>query len=326
MSAGQQKSGKPASNRRTAPQASLLTSLGQHHARAFFFSAGKIAGHPLSSLLTALVIGITLALPAALHLLVQNLDQLSFSWERTVQASLFLSDDLSEAQGHEMAARIAKRPEVASTEYISREQALAEFRDLSGFGQALDLLEENPLPAVIAVQPAATANTHQIQALLKEMSLTKGVASARIDQSWLERLNAILSIVQHIVQALAILLAMAVVVTVGNTIRLDIQNRKAEIEVMKLLGATNAFVRRPFLYTGVWYGLCGGVVAWLLLQIVLWSLSGPVRQLAGLYKSDFTLSGLGADASLLLFAAGIMLGWLGSFWTVTRHLQAIEPR
>ncbi len=317
---------QPATNKRTGPQAGLLTSLGQNHARAFFFSAGKLTRHPLSSLLTALVIGITLALPAALHLLVQNMDALSFSWERTVQASVFLSDDLSEEQGRQMATRIAEHPEVEETEYISREKALAEFRELSGFGAALDLLEENPLPAVIAVQPVATASALQIEDLLKELSLTKGVDSARIDQSWLERLNGILIIVQHIVQALALLLALAVIVTVGNTIRLDIQNRKAEIEVMKLLGATNAFVRRPFLYTGVWYGLCGGIVAWLLLQIVLGVLSGPVRHLAGLYQSDFSLSGLNFEATVLLFLAGIALGWTGSWWTVTRHLQAIEPK
>lgn len=320
------KQSTPPNNKRSDQQPNLLQSLGQHHARAFFFSAGKLSSHPLSSLLTALVIGITLALPAALHLLVKNLDELSFSWERTVQASLFLEDSLTEKQGRDMAIRITEMPIVASAEYISRNQALEEFRRLSGFGEALDLLEENPLPAVISVQPTKEASTLQIQDLLKNLSLTKGVESARIDQSWLERLNAILIIVQHIVQALAVLLALAVIVTVGNTIRLDIQNRKAEIEVMKLLGATNAFVRRPFLYTGVWYGICGGIVAWLLLQIVLSVLSGPVRYLAGLYQSDFGLSGLSLDATLLLFASGILLGWFGSWWTVTRHLQAIEPK
>ncbi len=316
----------PASNKRNDPQPGVLAGLGQHHARALFFSAGKLYQHPLSSLLTALVIGITLALPAALHLLVQNLNTLSFSWERTVQASLFLEDSVSEKQGRELTQRIQQRPEVAQADYISRKQALDEFRELSGFGQALDLLEENPLPAVIAVQPAKDASTAQIDGLLKEMSNTKGVQSARIDQSWLERLNAILMIVQHIVQALALLLALAVIVTVGNTIRLDIQNRKSEIEVMKLLGATNAFVRRPFLYTGFWYGLCGGIVAWLLLQIVLLLLSNPVSYLAGLYQSSFTLGGLDAEATLLLFISGIFLGWFGSWWTVSRHLNAIEPK
>lgn len=316
----------PAGNKRNDPQPGVLTGLGQHHARAFFFSAGKLYNHPLSSVLTALVIGITLALPAALHLLVLNLNALSFSWERTVQASLFLEDSMSEESGRALTQRIQQRPEVLKAEYISRQQALDEFRELSGFGQALDLLEDNPLPAVIALQPTKDASASQIDALITEMGNTKGVHSARIDQSWLERLNAILTIVQHIVQALALLLALAVVVTVGNTIRLDIQNRKSEIEVMKLLGATNAFVRRPFLYTGVWYGLCGGIVAWLLLQIVLWVLAGPVSYLAGLYQSNFSLTGLDLEAVTLLFMSGIFLGWFGSWWTVSRHLSAIEPK
>lgn len=317
---------KNSSNKRTEQQPGSFSGLGQHHARAFLFTAGKLSAHPLSSLLTALVIGITLALPAALHLLVKNLDALSFSWERTVQASLFLEDSMSEDAGRALTKRIRQRPEVAQADYISRQQALEEFRELSGFGAALDLLDENPLPAVIAVQPSNEASNTQIDALLKELQNTKGVESARIDQSWLERLNAILTIVQHIVQALAVLLALAVVVTVGNTIRLDIQNRKAEIEVMKLLGATNAFVRRPFLYTGVWYGLCGGIVAWLLLHFMLWVLSGPTSYLAGLYQSSFSLSGLDFEATVLLFAAGVFLGWFGSWWTVSRHLSAIEPK
>ncbi len=317
---------QPAANKRSDPQPGLLSGLGQNHARAFFFSAGKLSSHPLSSLLTALVIGITLALPAALHLLILNLDSLSFSWERTVQATLFLEDSLAEKSGRDLTQRLQARPEVLKAEYISREQALEEFRALSGFGQALDLLDENPLPAVIAVQPSKDASQAQIDALIKEMSNTKGVESARIDQSWLERLNAIITIVQHIVQALAVLLALAVVVTVGNTIRLDIQNRKAEIEVMKLLGATNAFVRRPFLYTGVWYGLCGGILAWLLLQCVLWVLANPISYLAGLYQSNFSLIGLNFEATMALFAGGIFLGWFGSWWTVSRHLSAIEPK
>lgn len=317
---------KPASNKRSEPRAGLVSGFLQNHVRAFFFSAGKLAGNPLSSLLTALVIGITLALPAALHLLVQNMNTLSFSWERTVQASLFLEDSMSEAEGRALARRLNERPEVGKAKYITRDQALEEFRELSGFGDAIGLLEDNPLPAVISVQPATNASQVQIETLLKELQHTRGVESARIDQSWLERLNAILTIAEHMVKALAVLLALAVVVTVGNTIRLDIQNRIAEIEVVKLLGASNSFVRRPFLYTGIWYGLCGGIVAWLLLQVLLWALTGPVRYLAGLYQSDFNLTGLDFESTCLLFLSGILLGWFGSWWTVTRHLNAIEPK
>lgn len=299
--------------------------LAHQHARDLVDSLGRVYRAPLASLLTASVIGITLVLPAALHVTFKNLDALSYSWEGTVQASLFLADDLDEGEGRRLARRIAEREDVDATEYISRAEALAEFRELSGMDAALDALEENPLPAVIVVRPDSGDVTGDIAALVESLGAQPGIARARVDQAWLRRLYAILDVAERGAMLLAVLLGLAVLFIVGNTIRLDIENRRAEIEVMKLVGAPDSFIRRPFLYSGFWYGLAGGVLAWVLLGICLLALAGPVRELAGLYGSEAGLRGLGVRGSLWLVGAGVALGWLGSAVTVTRQLRAIEP-
>lgn len=297
----------------------------QENARVLFATLGRLTRQPLSTLLTAAVIGITLALPAALHVLLQNLSAISYSWEGSLQASLFLKDSVAPERGRALAQRVSSRPGVARADYISREQSLVEFRELSGFGEALDLLSDNPLPAVIVVTPQRDLDQHQVSRLVDELARLPEVEVAKLDQKWLERLYAILAIVQRAVLIVAALLALAVVVTVGNTIRLDIENRREEIVVMKLIGAPDAFIRRPFLYTGFWYGVFGGLIAWLLVNLALGALAGPARHLAGLYESSFELAELSWQSGLLVLGAGVLLGSLGSAWTVGRHLSRYEP-
>lgn len=304
----------------------LFSRLIEEHARVFFFSLGKLWQNPVGTLLTALVIGITLALPAGLHALISNVDKLSYSWEGAAQSSLFLKDSVSEERGQDLTREIAARPGVARANYISREEALAEFRKLSGFGEALDILDNNPLPAVITVTPLHKQSREQINALVTDLSKLPEVDMAKLDQKWLERLYGIIDFLQRAVMVVAVLLSVAVIVTVANTIRLDIQARREEIVVMKLIGAPNSFIRRPFLYTGLWYGFSGSVVALIFVASGLAALSGPVQNLAGLYESNFTLSGLSLIAVVEVFAIGILLGWLGAFLTVSRHLNKIEPR
>jgi cell division transport system permease protein len=299
--------------------------LARQHARDLVDSLGRLWRAPVASLLTASVIGITLVLPAALHLVFKNLDALSYGWEGAVRASLFLAEDLDEAEGRRLAERIAARDGVAATDYISRAAALAEFRELSGLGPALDALEENPLPAVIVVHPVSEHTADEITRLVEALAAEPGVTRAQLDQDWLRRLYAMLDIAKRGVSVLAVLLAFAVLFIVGNTIRLDIENRRSEIEVMKLVGAPDAFIRRPFLYSGFWYGLGGGMLAWLLLSLCIVALAGPVHELAGLYGSDAELQGLGARGSLLLVGLGVALGWLGSAVTVSHRLRVIEP-
>lgn len=298
----------------------------QGHAREVAFTLRRFYNNLSGALLTCLVIGITLALPTGLHCLLRNIDAVSYSWESTLQASLFLKDSTTPEQAKALAESIKARPGVADTVYISREQSLQEFKALSGFGGALDLLESNPLPAVITITPAKGVQRPVIDQLVVELSQRPEVEVAKLDRQWLDRLYAVLALVQRVIFLIAGVLAAAVIVIVGNTIRLDIEARRAEIEVMKLIGATNGFIRRPFLYTGLWYGLVGGVIAYGLVQAAVVALSEPARNLAGLYGSSFRLQGLQWDAALVMFAVGIALGWIGAWWTVSRQLRRIEPR
>lgn len=302
-----------------------LSRFAQEHARVLVFSLRKLRQNPVGTLLTALVIGVTLALPASLHMLASNVSQLSYSWEGALQTSLYLKEGVTPERGRALSRELAERSTIARTHYISRDEALEEFRKASGFGEALDLIENNPLPAVITVTPKKSLSKEQVGELVGELSRLPEVEQAKLDQKWIERLYAILDIVQRCVLAVAVLLGLAVVVTVGNTIRLDIQSRREEIEVMKLIGAPNSFIRRPFLYAGLWFGMAGGIVALLLVNIGLLVLSGPVQRLAGIYESNFSLTGLSAEAAMALFGGGLLLGWLGALITVSRHLRRIEP-
>lgn len=320
-------SAKPAKPgpKRVAHQPSWLEKMTQDHVRAISGTLSALARRPIGTLLTAFVIGITLALPAGLNTLVANLGQAGDTLQGSLRASLFLNDDVSAERGAELAHDITRRPGVSSARYISREQALEEFRTFSGFGEALDILKDNPLPATIVVTPSAKQPQARTEALLKDLGTLPEVAQAKLDEKWLQRLYAILDLVQRAVLMIAGALALAVLIVVGNTIRLDIENRRDEIEVMKLIGAPNSYIRRPFLYTGLWYGLTGGILACLLVQAGVMSLVQPARQLAGLYDSQATLQGLSLNAAAGVFAAGLGLGWLGAFWAVSRHLRHIEP-
>lgn len=311
--------------KRIAHQPSWLERQMQDHVRAISATLGRLGRRPISTLLTAFVIGITLALPAGLHTLVANLGQASEGLQGSLHASLFLSDEVAEDRGRELTREIAHKPGISSAQYISKAQAMEEFRSYSGFGEALDLLPDNPLPATIVVTPDAKRDQASTTALLKELASMPEVSQAKLDEKWLQRLYAIVALVQRAVLLIAGALALAVLIVVGNTIRLDIENRRDEIEVMKLIGAANSYIRRPFLYTGLWYGLVGGALACLLVEAGVYALVDPARQLAGLYDSQATLHGLSFDAGAAVFGAGIGLGWLGAFWAVSRHLRHIEP-
>ncbi|GBE48012.1 cell division protein FtsX [bacterium BMS3Bbin12] len=299
----------------------------QRHAQVFLGSLGRLSRTPLTSLMTATVIGIALALPGGLYLLLHNAERLGGGWQESARISLYLKRDVGEKQARALAAQLRGRPGVRQVTYISREQGLREFRAASGFGAALDVLKTNPLPAVLVVQPAFSGDGPQaVQGLLEALRKLPQVALAQLDMAWVRRLYALMALAQRGVAILAAMLALAVLLVVGNTIRLDIQSRREQIEVTKLVGGTDAFIRRPFLYSGLWYGLAGGAIAWLLVRAALWLLQGPVQRLALLYHSDFTLTTLGLGPSVALLAGGGLLGLLGSWLAVGQHLAEIEPR
>ena len=294
------------------------------HLHVFRTSAARLVHAPLASAMTITVIGITLALPAALYVLVDNVARVSRGWDTGGQISLFLKPTATDAQAERLADKLRRLPSVARTEYVSRAAALEEFKRASGFGDALDVLDRNPLPPTVIVYPARShMSTDSLQALLKDLERREEVDLAQLDLAWVKRLNAMLGIIERAVQVLAGLLGLAVVLTIGNTIRLAVLNRREEIEVMKLIGATNAYIRRPFLYTGLLQGLLGAGLSWALVALLLLVLDGPARELAGLYGSSFELAGLTGAAGAGLIAGGGLLGWIGSRIAVGRHLAAI---
>ncbi len=296
------------------------------HLRVLVGSLGRLYQFPGPSAMTVAVIAIALALPAGFYVLLKNAQQLSGGWDGAVKLSLYLHTDTPPAQAQALADKLKRHPQVAKLRFISREQSLQEFRANSGFGEALDALQSNPLPAVITISPVLDQQNplaaQQLKAALAEHA---EVAIAQLDTQWVKRLMGIIHIIQRGLLVLASMLGLAVVLVIGNTIRLDIQNRAREIRVQKLIGATNAFIRRPFLYTGIWYGLLGGLLAWLLVSIGLSLLGGPTRRLAGLYQSDFQLHYLDAGAGLLILLISVALGYVGSWLAVGRHLREIEP-
>ncbi|MEQ5835787.1 cell division protein FtsX [Marinobacter sp. R17] len=309
-----------------SPWKELLGSYLLHHRKTARDSAERLWRAPVASLMTWLVMGIALALPVGLLLLLTSLQGVSAGWESTARVTVYLDQSATTDDLDRLRAQVASRPDVTDVTVITKDEALKEFRASSGLADALDYLDENPLPHTLLLTPdESVRNQIGMQKLMVALEDLKDVARVQVDLGWLQRLNTITDLLGRGVWALGLLLAAAVILVIGNTIRLAIENRRDEILVAKLVGGTDAFVRRPFLYTGVWYGLGGGIVAFILLQVTLWWMSGPVQRLASLYRSEFELSGLSWDGTLGLLMVSVLLGWMGAWLAVKRHLEAIEP-
>ena len=296
------------------------------HARQCVAALGRQWRDPFSTLLTALVVGITLALPAGLHLLVDNLQIAAGGLQQTRTVTVFLRDTASPEQGKALAAELAKGPGIASADYTSRTEALAQFRERSDLGAVLDALGENPLPASIALIPKETMSAEDLQSVVRSLYEHDTVETVQQDSVWSARLSAALAVATRLALILAVGLAVAAVLAMGNTIRLDIESRRKEVVVMKLIGAPPAFIRRPFLYSGFWYGLSGGVIAILGIYVARFALAQPVQKLVGLYEGAFTVQGPEPRILLSVLAAGIVLGLIGAWLAVSRHLHRIELR
>ena len=304
-----------------------LSILFERHAQALLGSLGRLARQPFATLLTVLVIGIALALPSALYLAVANMRVVTAGLDDTVQLSAYLAMATTPAEARKLAQSIAELPGVAATETVSPNEGLAEFRKRSGIGDALEALPENPLPWLVKVRPAASHDTAPaVEVLAAEIRKMDGVDLVEADTAWVRRLHAIEDTLQQLVLVVAALLAAGVLGIVGNTIRLEIDGRRAEIEVTKLVGGSNAFVRRPFLYSGLWQGFLGGLLAAALVAAGLVALDPFVARLAAAYGSDFVLKGLSIREWPLVVAGGAALGFLGAWLAAAYHLHRIEPR
>lgn len=296
------------------------------HAQNALRALGDLSRNPVGTVMTVAVIGIALALPAALNTLVQAGRALAGNWDEVRDFSVYLAPGQSLERAEALAGELRGTPGVAAVRVITADQALASLSESPGFEGAVDALDDNPLPHTLVVRPDETLGTEALGALGTRIQSLPGVELVKLDLEWARRLNTGLDFLRRLGWLAAILLGVAVVIIVGNTIRLDIQNRADEIEVAKLLGATDGFVRRPFLYLGLWYGLLGSLVAMLILGACLWALREPLETLAGLYGTRLALWTPGALSLPLILGGGLLAGWGGAWTAVARHLSAIQPR
>jgi cell division transport system permease protein len=284
----------------------------------------KLLGAPIATIMTVAVLAIALTLPGFLFTVLSNVQNLTQGWEGETRLSLYLETSLTDEDADRFSRTLLLRDDIAAIDFISRSQGMLEFKKYSGFGDVLDSMNDNPLPAVVVLLPKSrlVADLGIMRAGLQALP---EVNEAVLDLEWLQRLDAMLAVAKRAVFVLGVLLGLAVLLVIGNTIKMEIESRRDEIVVSKLVGATDAWVRRPFLYTGVWYGLLGALSAWLIVQISWLMLETPAQELAQLYRSQFQLSGLGFSGSALLLFMSVLLGWLGAWVAVRRHLREIEP-
>ena len=295
------------------------------HLHSFFASLGRLARSPFNFMMTVSVIAITLSLPAGMLVSIENLKAVSGQIDLTHNISLFLNHTVSLDKAKQLADSIQNNIKVSETKLIDKQAALEEFRQFSGFGSALSSLGENPLPHVIQVSPGISFdNPAAVKSLITELKQNPDIKLVQMDMSWLERLNAILDIAQRGVTLITILLGIAVLLIISNTIRLELQNRRDEIDITRLVGATHAFIKRPFIYSGFWYGLLGGIGACLLVTLSLWLLDGPTSALSSLYNSPFNISYMSFSSVVFWITLSILLGIIGSWVVVTRHLNRLE--
>lgn len=310
------------SHRTRAP--SRLRSWARHHRAMCFDSARRLLSRPLGSLLTMLAIAIALVLPAALWLVLDSARLLDAELSESATLTVYLASGVDEAQALRINQALGAHAEVDATRLITAAEGMAEFQQALGLTDALARLDDNPLPASVVISPHDT-HPEAVRALATELESISGVDEVRLDLAWIERLAQLAELGRRVALALAMLFGLGVLLIVGNTIRLAVESRRQEIEVVTLIGATHAFVRRPFLYSGAWYGLGGGMLAWALLSLGGQWLAAPVTALAESYGAQFAMPQLDGLGSAILLLSSTLLGLLGAWIAVSRHLAAMRP-
>jgi cell division transport system permease protein len=277
--------------------------------------------------MTIIVLAITISLAGIFYSLVINLQQLSTNLESSNQISLFLKADITQQQAEQLANTIKQNESIANVSIINKDQALAEFKQYSGFGSALNALDKNPLPIVVQVLPKESLNDiGQFDTILNNLKNFVEVDFAQMDMLWIKRLQSMLAVASRIVDLLNIVLAFAVVFIIGNTIRLELQSRRDEVEIAKLVGATHSFIQRPFLYSGFWLGFISGVSAWLIVTIIMLLLREPVETLSNLYQGTFHLLFFSTSQTLFLIFSSSALGVIGSWAVIHHQLHQLKPQ
>ncbi|MGE6511028.1 MULTISPECIES: permease-like cell division protein FtsX [unclassified Halomonas] len=304
---------------------SRLRAWGRHHRAMALDSLFRLVRYPLGNLLTMLAIAIALVLPAALWLTLDSAKLLDAELDESASLTVYLDMGIDAAQAARIEEAVSADGGVAQTRMISPEQGMADFQQSLGIDDTLAGLDDNPLPTSIVISPQNVEPAAMAE-LAERLEGVTGIDEVRVDLAWVERLRHLAALGRRVALALGVLFGFGVLLVVGNTIRLAVESRRREIEVVMLIGATHAFVRRPFLYSGAWYGAGGGLLALGLLALGNHWLSLPVAALAASYGASFTLPQLDVTGSTILLSCSILLGWLGAWLAVTRHLSSIRPR
>lgn len=317
-----------ASRRQNVQRPTSLFSLRAYvliHLHTFFASLGRFSRAPFNFMMTVSVIAITLSLPSGLLVSINNLQSLSGQIDLNNNISLFLDQSVSLEQASKLSQALHEHDQITQSLLISKQAALEEFQQYSGFGSAINALDSNPLPHVIQITPIIQLNNREaLEALVNELKQRAGIELVQLDMGWLDRLNGILNIAQRGVSIITVLLGFAVLLIVSNTIRLELQHRRDEIDITRLVGATRSFIMRPFIYSGFWYGFLGGIFACLLVNLSVWLIDGPTSSLSALYNSSFSLSFMPLGHAILWVIFSISLGIIGSWLVVSRYLSELE--
>jgi len=303
-----------------------LQSIAAYHAQAATNSFNTLCRKPLATMMTIIVIAIALALPALFWIFTDNVSQLTVNWQRSGHISLYLKSGLSVKEAEAVLQKIKVEKGVGQASLKTAAEGLQALQKQEGMQDIMHYLPENPLPAVIEVVPEFTVNTSlQINQLYERLKVNPQVEQAKLDMQWINRLNAVLGFASKSAHALMLLLASAVALIVGNTLRLAIHHRHEEIRVLKLIGAADSYIIRPFLYSGIWYGLIGAVFAVLFVNIFMLSIAVAAQELAATYHMQYPLTGLSVKQAYTMVLVAIILGWLGAILSVKRQLASIEP-
>jgi cell division transport system permease protein len=296
------------------------------HAHALFSSLGRLVASKFTSIMTITVLAIAISLASGFYIVMANLQQLTGNLETSNQISLFLKENVSDAKANKLANSIKKNTGIQEVKLITKDQALQEFQKYSGFGEAVKALEKNPLPIVIQVLPKNTLEDRQeLENLLEKFKQEPEVDFAQMDMQWVKRLQSFMDIARRGVILLSLLLGVAVLSITGNTIRLELHNRRDEVVIAKLVGATNAFIQRPFLYGGFWIGFFSGVAAWFIVTVMMLILMQSVENLSELYGGVFHLLFLSFTETLAMLMISSLLGVAGSWIVLNYQLRQLKP-
>lgn len=282
---------------------------------------------PLATLLTVMVIAISLTLPSVCYMVWKNVSQAATQWYPAPQLTVYLSKTLDDSAAENVTAQLKQLDGVKNVDYLTREEALNEFRNWSGFGGAMDMLEQNPLPAVAIITPKLNFQSADTLASLRDrVSKVQGVDEVRMDDSWFARLAALSGLVGQIAEIIGLLMVVAVFLVIGNSVRLSIFARRDTINVQKLLGATDGFILRPFLYGGAMLGFSGAVLSLILSEVLVLRLQSVVAQVAQVFGTSFDLEGFSWDEALLLLLIAAIIGWIAAWLATVQHLRRFTPQ